>query len=934
MPIAFTACTNEEFAVVETPEANGNMITLDKNFALGLTKEANAETRAQYVDGMKFHWLPELDGTTPIVDKVGMSWIQGTDGMVYTNYLFEHFAWPVAGETPDIDECTGKWHDMVFLQESATIAGENCNYVTSWSEDATSTEVIPTLNATEPEPDTQSGYFKTENLTIFGGDYIVYTPYDETLVDAGYLRAKSATSFENVVAVKKTDGFTKGLKGLANEMFCVGAIDNLKGGKTANGFTLYPVSGIVQLKLGHNAWNAGQWNNITKVAIYSADGIVYEQEINASKVADAGDKGVIAECLKPATEETTETTKMLLATLKTSVDIAYTPNTHSSYDNNWTYVHIPALPQTIKNAQVVLIDGDGASVRCNVGDIVVKSNETVQINIVLDANKTPMSSDKFYVVDMPTFRTAMTKAGIDANGDEDAEPVTITLLNDIVYDSKYTDGESGIVIVNREMTIEGGTITVPADEKLTLRLMQNAVLTMEEDFIVEGKVNCAECGASVQIESASSSALYNTSLNFNGNVDVQEYAKLYLTSYNYSATNVNIAKTLTNDGEVEIFANSILDVEKFVNNNNVNMHATDNKAGTAVTVGTLTNAEDATWLVDAYTMLTVDNLTNNGDLTINATGNATEGEDGTVNVQVAATNNGDIYNHGVYNSNGTTTLNDGSTFTDYVGSQYGNKMPVKVGEAQYICEVNTSNKTNGDRLGYALGSKMPTTTVRFVQDGTLEHWYQLANYKDYPKLEQVEFEVNVDPATVVLIGNNTEEDITFGTGLTVNSAAGVTFNGGKIIVDGDVTVNAGIVKNNGLKSAKVEFDGNFTLNDGTVWNVQALGATAATEITTPSWIVNGDVTLNGASSATIDANAAVRVNKSDVAAGNFSIGEDAVASFEYSSYTEVAGNVINNGIFTRKLSSKTGDSANPAQVWCAEYFNNGTQTNGAAQSSK
>lgn len=925
MPVAFTACTNEEFAVMETPEANGNMITLDKNFALGLTKEANAETRAQYVNGLKFHWLPELDGANPIVDKVGMSWIQGTDGMVYTNYLFEHFAWAVDGETPDIDGCTGKWHDMVFLQQSDEIAGENCNYVTDWSEDKTSAKVIPTLNATEPAPDTQSGYFKTENLTIFGGDYIVYTPYDETLVDAGYLKAKSATSFEDVVAVKQADGFTKGLKGLANEMFCVGAIDNLKGGKTANGFTLYPVNGLIQLKIYkdniiHN------WRDINKIAIYSADGIVYEQEIDASKVAEAGDKGVIAECLKPATEETAKTTKMLLATLKNSIDIKE-GRWEWEANNNAYYVHIPALPQTIKNAQVVLIDKDGASVRYGVGDIVVGSNATAQKAIKLTASNT-LSSENFYVVDMPTFQTAMTKAGIDgANGETD--PVTITLLNDIVYDSKYTDGESGKVIVNREMTIEGGTITVPADEKLTLELQNEAVLTMEEDFIVEGKVDCAECGAEVTIQSGT----HTTALNFNGNVDVQESARLNITSWSYSTADVNIAKTLTNDGTVDIFANSILDVNKFVNNNIVEMHAKANKANTAVTVGTLTNAEDAEWLVDAYTMLTVDNLTNNGELTIKATGDATAGEDGTVNVEVAAENNGNIYNYGVYNSNGTTKLNAGSTFTDYVGSQYGNKMPTLAkGEngAKYICEVNTSTKTEGDRLGYALGTKMVTTDVRFVEgESELKHEYQLNDYNEL-RLAEVNFEIDVNTKDFVFKNNNANAQIVLGGNLTVTSAKSVKFNGYDTKVGGNMVVNCGAdISNNGNNSATVTVGGKLSLNGGTTLTVKSLkNAVAATELTEKSWTVEGDVTINGGSSLTVEEKAAAEIG------GNLTVA-DGTAEFGYSSYTDVAGSVDidADGTFNRVLSSETGANANPAQVWCAEYNKNknATQVNGAAQ---
>lgn len=917
LPIAFTACTNDELAVMEAPETEGNMITLDENFALGFTKDAGFETRAQLqgADGkLKFHWLPELAGTTPIVDEIGLAWVGPTAGTeVYTNYLFKHFAWPANGATPSIDECTNTWDNLVFLNEADYVANGSSvksTFVKSGSWGTNGEKLVTfTTDNTAIAANTQGAYFNTENLTIFGGDYIAYSPYDEDLVDVGNLIAKSKTSFTDVVPYAGASAWTEGLQGIANDAFYVGVVPNLRGGTMANGFKLTAVSGYLKLKLNADAGTT--WSNIKNVAIYSKDGIVYEQAIDASKVA-AAQAGNMASCLIDGTQKTKS---LINAGLKANLTI-----TAPSDAKKAMYINIPVLPQTIKNASVVLIADDGANIRIPVAtEIKVESNKEVLVEVPLETGKS-MNSDQFYVVDMPTFRVAMVKAGTTTGG-----KVTVELLDDIIYDHKYTDGESGKIIVNRDMDIIGGTITVPANEKLTLALVnptgKEIALNMEKDFIINGADKCTDCNAVVTIYSQTGKATFN----FGGNVIVPKSAKLLIHSNAWSTTNVNIAndKTLTNDGLVDIYANSNLTVGNFVNNNEVTMRRKDTNTKNTVTVGTLTNADEATWSVDAYTTLTIEEaLNNDGTLDIASSKTSSNATDGTVQINLGATstNNGTISNQGVYNNEGVTALNDGSQFIDYVGSQYGVNMPKLTEYAEYICLVNTSDKTNGDRLGYALDSKMKTTTVRFVQDGTLNHWYQLANYAKYEKLKTVKFDVDVASTTEVIIGNNTDQEIIFGSALTVNHAKAVKFNGGLIKIDGNVVANEGTLYNNGTASAKVNVAGGLTLNNASSLEIKALnGATAATQWTTPSWTIVEDVVLNGTSTLSVDENAAADID------GNLTIAADASATFAYSSYSDIAKTITNNGTFTRVLSSGS-DTANPAEVWCGKWVKNAGST--------
>ena len=46
LPLAFAACTNDEFASIETPNAQGDLIALSENFAIGL--DNSVESRADY----------------------------------------------------------------------------------------------------------------------------------------------------------------------------------------------------------------------------------------------------------------------------------------------------------------------------------------------------------------------------------------------------------------------------------------------------------------------------------------------------------------------------------------------------------------------------------------------------------------------------------------------------------------------------------------------------------------------------------------------------------------------------------------------------------------------------------------------------------------------------------------------------------------------
>lgn len=928
LPLIFAACSNEDFETQQTSDNNnGDLIELDANFALGINKDA-PDTRAEYdtsTGRLLFEWMPEVgdqDALTP--DRVGLCWTgQTPDGKAYTNYEFTHFAWAKQGATPDVDPCEDyKWKNLVFLSQAektamgATGAGNGNEYVTRWSGFAVSGGA----------PVKGSGYFKTCNMTIFKGDYLLYTPFNETFYESDNLVAVSNKAFNVTASTTAADAF----KGIANEIFCVGTAA-IEGGKTANGFSLSPLSGMIRVRLKKDAQATKSWNNIEKVAIYSAanGGIITQQAIDGRKVNAAKAAGNMAQCLVEG--DIRERSTSLFATVETVFEIG----------TSKTDIIIPALPQTITDAQVVIFDEDGKSAMINVDDIVVKSNSLANVEITLtDANA--LQTDVFYVVDMETFADAMHQSYAKTDGAN--VKVTVKLLNDIIYDiAKTDDSTNGLVYVNKNMTIEGGKIIIPNDNKLMIELQANKTLTVKSNIEIQGKNCCGDKVGDVIVYGSGSS---NTSKYvFDGQID--NYGRFQIgnvsnqtnAQFNGKVNNLDGADDAENNGGKEqiiiisktnaVFMGDVVNEGSFVTDRQhttaVGNYTTinnfqNNGVVTVAKVTTLTVAKDATF-------------TNNGSLTVDTNNGINQSLDGTIDNQGTIVNNKVISNKGVINTYGSLSNGKaGAEIYDYVGCQFGgNKASVPEG-TEYICDVDNSKITSGNRLAYALDSKMPTTTVRFVKGSAndAEHKYDLKDYKDYTKLATVKYIIDTENGGAensignFQLSNSGDTEITFGTSVVVEKARNLKFMSGKIKVDGPITVKAGFMMNE--TDASVTVAGNVTMADAaTDFTVKPVkNAAAATEKTTPNWVVNGNVILNATSSklnvtqkAAFDLNGTLTINK-----GN-------TAFFGYSSYTDVKDVIAIDGTFTRELSSGTA-TANPAKVWCENFTkgSNAVITNG------
>lgn len=930
LPLVFAACSNEDFETQQNSDNNnGDLIELDANFALGINK-GTPDTRAEYdtsTGRLLFEWMPEVgEDNTLTPDRVGLCWTgQTPDGKAYTNYEFTHFAWAKKNATPDVDPCENyKWKNLVFLSEvektamGATGADNGNEHVNNWK---------PFTVSSGAEAVKGSGYFKTCNMTIFKGDYLLYTPFNETFYESDNLVAVSNKAFNVTASTTPADAF----KGIANEIFCVGTAA-IEGGKTANGFSLSPLSGMIRVRLEKDAAATKTWQDIKKVAIYSAanGGIITQQAIDGTKVASAKAAGNMANCLVEG--DIRERSTSLFATAGTVFNI----------ETSKTDIIIPALPQTITDAQVIIFDKDGKSAMIDVDDIVVKSNNLANVEIKLtDANA--LQTDVFYVVDMETFASAMHQSY--AKNDGENVKVTVKLLNDIIYDiTKTDDSTNGLVYVNKNMTIEGGKIIIPNDNKLTIELQTNKTLTVKSDIEIQGK-NC--CGNKVGDVIVYGSGSNNTSKYvFDGQIDNYGSFQIGATS---SVTNAEFNGKVNNlDGADDAENNEGKEKITIYNKTNAvfrgdvvneGLFVTDRQylqsVGNYTTVNNFQN--DGVVTVNKVTTLTVAKdatFTNNGSLTVDTNNGTDQSLDGTIDNQGTIVNNKVISNKGVINTYGSLSNGKaGAEIYDYVGCQFGGNKAVVPEATEYICDVDNSKIASGNRLAYALNSNMPTTTVRFVKGSAssdAEHKYDLKNYKDYAKLATVKYIIDTENGDAensignFQLSNSGDTEITFGTSVVVEKARNLKFMSGKIKVDGPITVKAGFMMNE--TDASVTVAGNVTMADvATDFTVKPVkNAAAATEKTTPNWVVNGNVILNATSSklnvtqkAAFDLNGTLTINK-----GN-------TAFFGYSSYTDVKDVIAIDGTFTRELSSGTA-TANPAKVWCESFTkgSNAVITNG------
>jgi hypothetical protein len=462
---AIVGCTSEDlndFNANQAPE-DSRMIQLDPNFAIAGVGEGDAITRTHWDnEGGKLvnKFLPILTGAYAAdevldtkVDKldqaVGLCWLGQTPGAeVYTNYQFYHFGWLKQGESSPTLECNkltnGAWYDEIKFTAAGGAAGEEpltTNF--AWNGGVVKDFTIDKLNY-------NSGVYKTDNKSIFGGDYIVYYPFNEDFDEVGTIPAKAVTSFD-----KASNNFRALYLGDAT--FRYSKKIKIDGGAKAGGFGLHNLSALVNLKV-----KGTSGGNIDKIVLWSKKEQLLEQANLAADKILAGKEG------KDLYAET-KGTKTIVATLAT-------PAAASTGSDVNTY--ITALPTKVEDlvAYVHRVDGKWAKITLNEVEFLPNSGKTVNINVTNGDFKT-----QYIAVDNTSFQTALLEAA--------GKTATIEVIGDITLEANTTINEPNI-------TIKGDKIIVPEDITLTLNTK------MESDLRILGKACCGTAikGGRVEVQ--------------------------------------------------------------------------------------------------------------------------------------------------------------------------------------------------------------------------------------------------------------------------------------------------------------------------------------------------------------------------------------------------------------------------------------------------
>lgn len=654
LPMAFAACSNEEFIENNAAPAKGDLVELGEGFALTAQGLYGASTRGAWesADGkLGWSWLPtiladatgansKLGAKDVAADEIGLCWTgelpDGTGGinsMVYTNYQFLHDGWLAKGqEAAKFEECppfalvNGKTYEGI-AEGSLNETSDLTTIKTQLADNANKVNI----DGANTELNLNTGVFKTSNKAIFGGSYIAYYPYNNKFADAASLPATSPVLYESVTTGDISDPH------VAKNTFMVGYAQNLIGGAQASKLGLSPLSAIVSLQL---KGAAGVTNTVTKIALWSQDGFVTSVALDASKIKASG--AVAGEALYVA--GTKKTASTIIADLKTPTALSTTA----------IKIYLPVLPTTAKGLKAIVYDNSGKVAVVDLGkDYTFEAAKGSVVAVELGASS--FSANTLIAVDAASLKAAVEGTYTTATN--------VTVIGDITLTADVT--------IKANVTVEGGKIIVPEGKTLTV----NGKATIKSTVDVQGETCCGgDPGAGTM--SVEAEAIIAGNVNVLAGYADKEDGTL---EFPYTASKIStVAKTATivaDGGSIDF--QGITDI-----------------------FGTLTLKADGTAkLSTANSDVNVKGGTVNNDGTFTVDNGKFAMLDASGNTVAAAGKS--FKNNGVFIDNIGTTIGGATQYMTF-GAM-----------GDYICKVNVQA-----RLDEAYANKAACSTIQFVNNAT------------------------------------------------------------------------------------------------------------------------------------------------------------------------------------------------------------------------
>lgn len=931
------ACTNDDFTQESSIIGHDNLGELINAPIMGVGLESDAITKAIDEKG-KFLWDPTTEGEgqsakVTKTENIGLCWTgvgsskypgpaTETGDNVYTNIKFDHVGWMFASaknENPKL-HC-GVLENGAFHNWNSQLEPQAAYSNGAWA------PKIPSETF-----DYERGLFKSNNGTIYTGEYIVYFPYSDSFWNAP-VTAEQDRILTLGLKQSGTDYVVANPTQLVNEnSFNVGYVNCIEGGDEACAFTTRMLTSGIKLSVKGDAnikeivlLSQGEKAFITKMALSAS-------EIKKCRTTGSGDLSKDIYMLQDKNNEYASTL------------VVKTHNGDNCLKVNGTTqtIYIPFLPNTFNNLKVLVVNNKG-----KVAEIGFDSamefipNKFRPLSLYFNPNGNVHKGEstdpvagtftaKNYAYDEESFIDAFTKARTNAANATEA-PRTVQLLDNITLTehkaNPYYTTSANPVIVNSDEDLNGekNLLTLGGIEENGNKDYMFRDVVFDADIENEPQGCCNKGKASLTLIDATTAkgtklTLYGTTLNL-----YSKNVKLYGDVY---------SKFEPADEEGELHPDRVPEIQLIYNNSN----------GTVVAKGEFLNEGKMDIALQTKFSLEGGQLINGSDAdyraSITVKGNGKSGQDGVLLMSDEATftNRGDIYNKGNIDNDskaGSFTNEADATFTDYVGSTLSGHRIINKDNAEFICEVNSLVRYNNaiDREGIR-----PTTILRFVYgkdanigDGTFTTTYTLQPNKDngiyvpYSEDKLMKFESAID-------AENTNV-------LTINNAIDAENKAIETKI-GDLTVKSGKIN---LNHNALIIDGNYTADGAanTQFNVgvqEITGNIILTKVNKVNGYSNGDVWLVAGKTLNVNGDIVVEdvagtvsfQEGSNVKAANMTVKSSQKVTFEKNNVTALGEKGI-NGVLTNWgeitiVNAVTGSDV-AAKVWCNQRVGKGTYVN-------
>lgn len=695
LPFALAACSDDMFETnsAKMQGVEGEVIELPEGFALVGSKNEVA-TRAGAIN-KKLGWYPtaeeSLDATSILKeenwDRIGLAWLNmagAQNGKVYTNYKFQHYGWLNTDEKKaDYDECNdnvltnGVWFTGNASQTEQFVKWDGsakANVADFWNA-STSVYEFTSENFAKAGVDANRGLFSTSNGTIFGGDYIVYYPFNKEMKDVCYLQAISPKEITGATRTSEDGDYASPLY---PHYFLLGKTA-ITGGVKSSDFTMKQLSGGIAVQLQNNT--KASIKNITSVVLYAKTGEFYSSvQLDASKINEGLGENLYIK------DKNNQTTATLISKTTGAGGLDITGSDEGTPGK--AVFAFAALPTTIDELLIIVQDKEGNSyatiyqdnagqpLKVEVKPLDASAPKGNWVGITVDLNQA-LNAQDLYAYDEASLKTAIEKAKGATNA---LNAATIHLL--------------GEVELTKSLTIPDFTTVkaMTASDKLIVARNKTAQVVLT----AEATTSVLDCD--VELQGVGCCGLSPAKMVMNGTLAED--------------------RTITNKGCVIEFGDGGSAHTSVIKGDIINTIDEEDDAKTASQI-----IVKAKTKVNLYGELNnnakVDGQTNNNSIVVETAGDGVTGNDATLDIYENGilTNGGDMT---IYGNVGTDPQNDAQfinngTITEKVSAQIsGLGVTTQADAAAYICEVNSVERYNAAIYNDPATAIRPTTLVRFI----------------------------------------------------------------------------------------------------------------------------------------------------------------------------------------------------------------------------